>query len=138
MTVKKKIRKILWGAVIIVISALILAPYRLPYGRLRSFRNEIVYQVIDIGQADFMRWSFEGCFFKRRVFVVGDGNEPRWFYVSEADFERLLPEPWPKMREENYTIEATFNVRPLLLTGGYTVATVTDVKKVNKRPIVSK
>jgi hypothetical protein len=52
---KKKTRIPLWGAVVIVILlALILAPYRLPGGGLRSFRKEIRYQFIDLGQGDFI------------------------------------------------------------------------------------
>jgi hypothetical protein len=82
MTIEKKIRKLLWGAVIIVILALTLGMYRLPGGRLRSFRKEIRYQVIDLGQGDFLRSFFESCFSERRIFVAGDENDPQWFYVS--------------------------------------------------------
>jgi hypothetical protein len=135
---KKNTRKLLLGAVVIVILLLPLAPYRLPGGRLRSFRKEIRYQVIDIGQADFMRSGFESFLFNRRIFVVSDEIEPRWFYVTESDHERLWPETWPEMIEKNYTIEATFEVGPLLLTSGNSVATVTEIERVNKRPVVSK
>jgi hypothetical protein len=136
--IKKKTRKFLFGAAVIVLLLLPLAPYRLPGGRLRSFRKEVRYQVVDFGQADFIRSGFETYFSNRRIFVVSNENEPQWFCVTEADFKRLWPEPWPKMREENYTTEATFMVRPLWLTGGHTVATVAEIEKVNKRPFVSK
>jgi hypothetical protein len=112
--------------------------YRLTNSQAQEITREIQYQLIDIGQLDKIRFAGESVLWNRRIWVVTDQENPRWLYVSKDDYGKLWPEPWPRMKEKNYTIEATFVARPLLLVNGYGIATLKEIRQLQKDPIVRK
>jgi hypothetical protein len=117
---------------------LFLVLYRLTNFHSQEITKEIQYQLIDLGQHDFIRSTSEMVLGNRRIWVVSGTENKEWFYVSQSDFEKLWPEPWPQMKEKNYTLEVTFIVHPLLLLDGYAIATIKEIKHLQKKPAVIK
>lgn len=122
--------KFILGAFVLLLLAPLIK-YRLPGGKAVIFEGEVQYQYIDLGQGDMLRTQFEHLLGKRRVFLV---DKP-WMFVRSSDFERCWPER--DMKSANYTISAKFQVYPLLF-GGYGLAEVVDIQRLNKPPVVTK
>lgn len=138
MTKRKKWGLLITALILLTPGLLFIVFYRLTNFRTQEITREIRYQIIDIGQLDTLRFSCETIFGNRRIWVTGERNKPEWFYVTKADFEKLWPEPVSDMEGKNYTIEATFLVQPLLMTRGFSIATIKEIKRLRKTPVVSK
>ncbi len=128
-----------WGVRLLVIAALtILLPLlllRLPVGRRVTVKGEMRYQMLEPAGSpgSWLRSPVESLLGNRGLFLL-DGQR---FYVSRADFQRCWPESPHEMSNKGYTMEVTLEAHPLLL-GGYTPATVTDVRRVPRPAVVSK
>ena len=133
-------RRIVLVAKLLVLTPIILFVlfFRLGGFRSQEITREIRYQVLDFGEDDLPRFYVEALLGNWRIWVVDERRNFDRFYVSKADFRKLWPEPWPDMDDKNYTIEATFRVRPLIFNSGYSVAEVTGIKQLNKKPYVTK
>jgi len=99
--------------------------------------SRIRYQMIDIGQGDFVRYGIEYKQRNKRIFLQDTINGIRWLYVDSSDFKKLWPEPPFKMKEKNYTIKAKFKTHRLL-NGGYAKATLVEYDSIEGSPMITK
>lgn len=137
---KRLLRAILYLFSVFVIlfifsTALGFLRYRITTGEEIVIRREIKYQIIDlIGFDPYRALVIEPLAGNRRVFVINEDGSTGWFYVSPEDNERVWPE---NLYEIDYTFEATFKTKKLLL-GGYAPAQVVEIQKVDRKPRISK
>lgn len=110
---------------------------RIPAGKSIEFESRIRYQMVDLGQYDFIRNGIELKLNNRRVFLADTINGINWVYVNESDFKKLWPEPPFVMRERNYTVKARFKTYKLI-TGGYSTAEIVKLDLVNGNPMITK
>ena len=99
--------------------------------------SRIRYQMIDLGQGDFIRNGIELKLGNKRVFLQDAPNRIYWLYVNSSDFKKVWPESPFKMQEKNYTIKAKLKAYKLI-NGGYSRATVMEIDTLHERPIFSK
>ena len=110
---------------------------RIPVSKDIEIESRIRYQMVDIGQGDFLRNGIEYKSDTKRVFLADTASNIHWLYVSNSDFKKLWPESPQKMKENNYTIKAKFRTRKLLL-GDYAVATVIKIDSITEPPLITK
>ena len=111
--------------------------YRLISGEKITGETVLIYRMIDLGQKDFYRYSFESVMGNKRVFIKHTLNEYEWLYLRKSDFEKLHPESPLSMSENDYTIQFKYETKKLLL-GGLGLARITTCKKINESPEVYK
>lgn len=99
--------------------------------------SRIRYQMIDIGQGDFVRNGIEYKQRYKRIFLQDTANGIHWLYVSSSDFKKLWPEPPFTMKEKNYTIKAKFKTYRLL-DGEYAKATLLEYDSIEGCPMITK
>ena len=117
---------------------LILLRYRITYPETINDSSVIKYKLIDLGQNDFFRHSFESLVLKkRRVFLKTTVKSIEWIYVSQKDFKKLYPENPMKMKEKNYTFTISFQTKRLVF-GGYNSAKIISIKKISEQPEILK
>lgn len=109
--------------------------YRLPAGPAMLITGEIEYQMFDIDLFS-LRAYLEAHAGNRPIQMMTGGEHAR-FYVSQADFKKCWPEFPSDMLDKHYTMQATFQVRPLAL-GGYSPASVVSVARLDKDPVITK
>ncbi len=108
----------------------------MPVGPARQITGEIEYQMFDVDSIS-LRGYLEEHGAGNRAITMMTGREHARFYVSQADFAKCRPESPLKMREKHYTMQATLQVRPLAL-GGYAIASVIAVARLDKDPVITK
>lgn len=112
--------------------AICLLIYRLPAESVpKPFEGNVHYKFLELGLNN--RAFFESLLGNVAVRLV-DGTE---LYVSKSDRELLWPEsPW-EMEKNHYTYRTKMAARPLRF-GGVGPAEVTEVKRVEEEPWLSK
>jgi len=128
----------------VVINSLTILPFLIVFiGNIIPTSGSIIvesrirYQMIDIGQGDFIRNGIEHKQRNKRIFLQDTINGIRWLYVDSSDFKILWPEPPFTMREKNYTIKAKFKTHRLL-NGEYSKATILEYDTINESPMITK
>lgn len=128
----------------VVINSLTVLPFLIvfigdiiPTSRSIIVESRIRYQMIDIGQGDFVRNGIEHKQRNKRIFLQDTINGIRWLYVDSSDFKKLWPEPPFIMKEKNYTIKAKFKTHRLL-NGEYSKATLLEYDSINESPMITK
>lgn len=128
----------------IVINSLTLLPFliiflgdTIPTSGKIIVESRIRYQMVDIGQGDFVRNGIEYKRQNRRIFLQDTINGLHWLYVDSSDFQKLWPEPPFTMREKNYTIKAKFETYRLL-SGAYAKATLLEYDSIEGNPMITK
>ena len=116
---------------------LIWLRYRLISGEKITGETVLIYRMIDLGQKDFYRYSFESVMGNKRVFIKHTVNEYEWLYLRKSDFEKLHPESPLVMSEKDYTIQFKYETNKLLF-GGLGRTRITAHKKISKSPEVYK
>lgn len=114
-----------------VIGALAGAPFaawRLPVGDPITIEGEVRFQALDTppNLTHELRTQFEAMFGNKAVSLI---NGPR-LYVSETDYDLCWPESWSAIYDKGYSMIVVAEVRPTLI-GDYTVAHVSDVKRID-------
>lgn len=99
--------------------------------------SEVKYKMIDIGNNDFFRYSFESLIGNKRVFLAKATTNIDWIYISKSDYSKVHPESPLKMKEKNYTIRFKFETQRLIL-GGNNRAKIISIEKTNDPPQVLK
>lgn len=120
---------------LLFLSALAGAPFaawRIPMGNPMSIEGEVLYRALDRAPdlKHELRTYFESMFGNQPVSLV-DG--PR-LYVSQEDYDLCWPESWSDIYDKGYSMRVSAEVRPLLL-GGYTVARINGVNRID--PVAS-
>lgn len=106
--------------------------YRVSIADERSaFVGEVHYKIIDLNYTN--RGLFEGLLANRVLRLAGQPI----LYVSETDFAKLNPENPFEMEREGYTFSVKVTSRPLLF-GGYGLAEIVRMERIEKAPIISK
>ena len=126
-----------WSAgILLLVSLAAWLGYRVPVGEPVAATAIVQYEMLDLGQGDFPRTSFENIFGNRRVFLAE--GPMKYFYASFAQVQECWPESPFQMREKGYTVQVTFTVRKLLFTSGYTVASGLRAERVPGNPDIVK
>jgi hypothetical protein len=109
-----------------------LALYRIPEGvNPMQFEGNVHYKFLELGLEN--RSFFEGLLGNGPARLIGAPE----LFVSESDRKLLWSEsPW-EMREKHYTFRARLAAKPLMF-GGYGLAQVMSIKRVNEEPSISK
>ncbi len=123
--------------VLFTVCFLVLLRYRLVYSKTIKGESEIVYRLIDLGQKDFFRYSFESMLRKKRVFLKNKSKNIEWLYLNKNDFNKLTPESPFEMKKKNYTLKFKFVIKRLVF-GGYSCAKIISYEKVNHIPDIYK
>jgi len=135
------IKKRFWSIILNIIPILpIIAIYLgsiIPTSKSIIVESRIRYQMIDIGQGDFVRNGIEYKQRHKRIFLQDTANGIHWLYVSSSDFKKLWPEPPFTMKEKNYTIKAKFKTYRLL-DGEYAKATLLEYDSIEGCPMITK
>lgn len=130
---------IIYSLAIFLISLILLfLRYRLVNSKIIKGESEVKYKVIEIGQRDFLRYSFESILLnRRRVFLKSKLNDIEWLYLDKKDFNKLNPENLIKMKNKGYTYKFKFEIKRLIF-GGYGSAKIISFERVNHNPEVNK
>ncbi|WP_108804320.1 hypothetical protein [Aquimarina sp. Aq107] len=124
---------------LILFCTLILLRYQIAYPKIIHGSSTVKYKLIDLGQNDFFRYSFESLILKkRRVFLKTETEIEciKWIYINKTDFRKLHPENLMNMKQKNYTIMFTFQAKRLVF-GGYKTKII-QFKKINEEPEIFK
>ncbi|MFN0117229.1 MAG: hypothetical protein ACKVQC_02915 [Elusimicrobiota bacterium] len=122
--------------IIYVLFALLISVigyYRLPMSGLVTRKDEVRYQMVNIGQGDVVRSIFETTLGKKRIFLVNNGS----IYVSKEDFSRCHLESPREMDSKGYTLEIEYSGR-MVLAGRMGTARILSIRKLDKKPVISK
>ena len=108
--------------------------YRLPnFDKVECFKSEVVFDFVDIQLSP--REIFEtGVLSKSVVTLV---IENKRFFIENVDKQKLWKVNPRDMKKQGYTLSAEVCAQPLMF-GGYGVAEVTNLTKVNKQPVITK
>lgn len=135
------IRKRIWSIFLNIVPLLpfivLYLGYWIPTSKSIIVESRIRYQMIDIGQGDFVRNGIEYKQRNRRIFLQDTVNGMQWLYVDSYDFKKLWPEPPFTMKEKNYTIKAKFKTYRLL-NGEYAKATLLKYDSIEGCPMITK
>ena len=108
------------------------AMYRLPSQEgAYIFDGEIHYKFVELDLNN--RGFFEGICSNRIARLEGNSM----LYVSLSDHEKLWPENPHEMNRNGYSYRATLQASPLLF-GGFGIAKVVSVVRIEKEPMISK
>jgi len=135
--IKSRIISFSLNALTIIPFLVVLFIIRFPMSESIVVESRIRYQMIDLGQGDFIRNGIELKLGNKRVFLQDAPNRIYWLYVNSSDFKKVWPESPFKMQEKNYTIKAKLKAYKLI-NGGYSRATVMEIDTLHERPIFSK
>lgn len=106
--------------------------YRIPAdGSEEVFSGEVHYKFLELGLTN--REAFEKLFGNRIVRLEGQSV----FFVPSAQKKRLWQESPHVMREKKYTLRAKLRAKPLLF-GGYGVAEIANIERLEKEPLLTK
>lgn len=106
--------------------------YRLPSQESANiFDGEIHYKFIELDLTN--RGFFEGICSNRIARLEGNSM----LYVSLSDHEKLWPENPHEMNKNGYSYRARLQASPLLF-GGFGLAKVISVVRIEKKPMISK
>lgn len=115
----------------LVISVII---YRLPsFDKVECFKSEVVFDFVDIQLSP--REIFETGVLGKSVVTLAIENKR--FFIENIDKKKLWEVNPRDMKEQGYTLSAEVCAQPLIF-GGYGVAKVANLTKVNKQPIITK
>jgi hypothetical protein len=135
------IKRRIWS---ILLNIVPLAPFLvlylgliIPTSKSIIVESRIRYQMIDIGQGDFVRNGIEYKQRNKRIFLQDTVYGIQWLYVDSGDFKKLWPEPPFVMKEKNYTIKAKFKTYRLL-NGEYAKATLLEYDSIEGCPMITK
>lgn len=134
---RRLLRVVKWLCIVVFSAPLLwfatsYAIYRIPNGdQRRSFEGEAHYKFLELNFTN--RQLFEELIANRIVRLQGHPL----LYVSEPDHAKLYPESPQNMSDKGYTLRARMTAVPLLF-GGYGLAEVVSVERIDKEPIISK
>jgi hypothetical protein len=106
--------------------------YRVPRSAPVTIEGEVLYKFIDLAPPD-NQGLFEYLIGNYWIRLV-DG---KIVYVSKRDAERIWEENPHDMRQKGYTKYVVFEASPLLF-GGFSVATVKEIRTIHKTPEIRK
>jgi hypothetical protein len=135
--IKSRLISILINSLVILPFLIVLLGDNIPTSRRIIVESRIRYQMVDLGQGDFVRNGIEFKLRNKRVFLQDTINGIQWLYVDSEDFKKLWPEPPFKMREKNYTIRAKFKTYRLL-NGEYAKAVLIQYDSIEGNPMITK
>lgn len=128
----------------IAINSLIVLPFLIVFiGEIIPISGSIIvesrirYQMIDIGQGDYLRNGIEYKQKNKRIFLQDTVNGIQWLYVDSCDFKKLWPEPPVTMKKKNYTIKAKFKTHRLL-NREYAKAILLEYDSIEGSPMITK
>lgn len=129
----------------LVVSLLVLwistsyAIYRIPNGGERLlFEGEVRYKFLELSLTN--RQFFEGLFNNRPVRLEENPLlllEEDPLFVSQDDRSKLWPEDPFGMAAKGYTFRTRLTAAPLLF-GGYGLAELVSLERIEKKPIIKK
>jgi len=125
------------GIIFIVGCVLTYFRYRIPYSEKIRSESVVIYKMIDIGNTDFYRYSFESIFGNKRIYLTNDLENMEYIYCSKKDFYKLWPESPFNMKEKKYTVKFKFEIQKLIF-GGSSIAKILSVENISKAPSISK
>lgn len=109
-----------------------LVKYRITTSEEIIMQKEVFYKFININFSS--RDFFEG-FVGNRNIKFTDGTN---FYFNKKDYHKLWKNPNPhKMHKLGYTYKVKFKINNLYF-GGYSVAQILEINKLNKKPKIQK
>ena len=135
--IKKRIWSIFLNVVPLLPFIVLYLGLWIPTSKGIIVESRIRYQMIDIGQGDFVRNGIEYKQRNKRIFLQDTVNGIQWLYVDSSDFKKLWPEPPFTMKEKNYTIKAKFKTHRLL-NGEYAKATLLEYVSIEGCPMITK
>jgi energy-coupling factor transporter transmembrane protein EcfT len=135
--IKKRIWSIILNIIPVVPFIILYLGFIIPTSKSIIVESRIRYQMIDIGQGDFIRNGIEYKQRNQRIFLQDTVNGIHWLYVDSGDFKKLWPEPPFTMKEKNYTIKAKFKTYRLL-NGEYAKATLIEYDSIKGCPMITK
>ena len=135
--IKKRFWSIFINIIPIVPFVVLYLGAKIPTSKSIIVESRIRYQMIDIGQGDFVRNGIEYKLRNKRIFLQDTVNGIQWLYVDSSDFKKLWPEPPFTMKEKNYTIKAKFKTHRLL-DGEYAKATLLEYDSIEGSPMITK
>jgi hypothetical protein len=121
----------------LVLVTFIFLRYRIVYAEKIRGVSELKYKMIEIGQNDFFRYSFESIFKNKRVHLKHKLENIEWMYIAGKDLNKLCPESPQKMKDANYSIKFKFETQQLFF-GGYGLAKIISFEKIKGKPEVLK
>jgi len=108
--------------------------YRLPnLDKVECFKSEVVFDFVDIQLSP--REIFETGVLSKSVVTLTFENKR--FFIENTDKKKLWKVNPREMAKLGYTLSADVCAQPLMF-GGYGVAEVTNITKINKQPVITK
>jgi len=124
------------GRVVVILVVLLSVPFatwRLPSPDAAPvvINGKVHHRILDKAPTvqHKLRTPFEGLFGNKPVMLL-DGQR---IYVDPKDYQLCWPESWSAIYKQGYSVVITAEARPLLF-GGYSVATITSAKRID-RPV---
>ncbi len=124
------------GRVVVILAVLLSVPFATwrmptPDGAPVVINGKVHHRILDKAPnvQHKLRTLFEGLFGNKPVMLL-DGQR---IYVDSKDYQLCWPESWSAIYKQGYSVVITAEARPLLF-GGYSVATITSAKRID-RPV---